>query len=218
MKTAILEPLTAIPYFTIESVKQLWPDAGVKDAALRTTLYRWMKRGQIIQLKKGVYMTHRFFELHRADPDFSPAVSAILLTQSYVSLEFVLQRHAVLTEITYPVSCVTSKNTRVIQNTLGTFSYRHIRSDLYRGFSIASYYGILFAQASAAKALFDYLYLRPAHRGLASPGFSLTEDLRLNIEDFSPADREEFTGYIAGSRSPKMDSILNNLRKTVWRT
>ncbi len=129
-----------------------------------------------------------------------------------------MQRHAVCTEITYPVTCVTGKNTRVIQNTLGAFAYRHIRSELCHGFNIASYYGVLFAQASAVRALFDFLYLRPAHAGLSSPGYSLAVDLRLNIEDFSPADREEFAGYIAGSRSPKMDSILKNLRKTVWRT
>lgn len=216
MKTDILDSLTALPYFTIESVKQVWPGAGPKDATLRTALYRWMKRRQIIQLKKGVYMTRSFYEQHRAEPDFSPAVSAILAPQSYVSLEFVLQRHSVLTEVTYPVTCVTIKNTRVIENDLGTFSYRHIKPALYRGYTIHTYHGILFALATKAKALFDALYLRPLPRGIASSGFNLAEVLRLNLDEFSPADVAKFAGYTAESQSPKMDAILKNLRKTTW--
>src|SRR5574340_227678 len=216
MKTDILESLSALPYFTSESVKQVWPGVGLKDGTLRTALHRWMKRGQIIQLKKGMYMACRFYEQHRADPDFSPAISAILVPQSYVSLEFVLQRHSVLTEVTYPVSGVTVKNTRVIENSLGTFSYRHMKPLLYRGYTIHSYHGILFAQASMAKALFDTLYFRPLPREIASSSFNLAEALRLNLDESSQADAAEFAGYVEVSHSPKMDAILKNLRKTVW--
>ncbi len=217
MKTDFLDSLSKLPYFTSESVKQIWPSAGVKDATLHTALYRWMKRGQIIQLKKGVYMSRRFFEQHRAEPEFSPAVSAILMPQSYVSLEFVLQRYSILTEVTHPISCVTVKNTRVIENDLGTFSYRHIKPRLYHGYNLYDYHGILFALATKAKALFDTLYLRPLPRGIGSPDFNLAEALRLNLDEFSPEDVAEYAGTTAESQSPKMDAILKNLRKTVWR-
>lgn len=217
MKRSILASFDFIPYFTIESVKQLWDNDGADSGAVRTALYRWMKAKEVIQLKKGVYMTRRFFELHRGDADFSAAVSAILLPQSYVSLQFILQRHAILTDVTYPVSAVTTKNTRLIENPLGTFTYQHIKSSLFTGFTISDYYGIPFAQASAPKALFDYLYLRPGSGLMRSRSYNVAEELRLNLDEFTIADRDEFSEYVDESQSVKMKRILENLRKTIWR-
>lgn len=162
-------------------------------------------------------MTRRFYDLHRADVDFAPAISAILIPQSYISLEFVLQRQGILTEVTYPVSAVTLKQTRIIETNLGTFTYRNIKEDLYKGFVISEYSGIPFSRATIAKALFDFLYFRPWKGKSRSPSYNLAEDLRLNLEDFSISDQNEFACYVELSKSKKMDQILMNLRKTVWR-
>ncbi len=217
MKTTILSSLTSFPYFTLEAVKQLLGDESAAAGTIQTALYRWMKAGQIIQLKKGVYMTRRFFELHRADADFAPMVSGILIPQSYLSLEYILQRNAILTEMTYPVTAVTLKQTRVFENKLGTFSYRNIKADLYQGFIFSEYMGIPIAQATVAKALFDFLYLRPWKGGRRLAGYDLAEDLRLNLEDFSENVQVEFAAFVEISKSKKMDRILKTLRKTVWR-
>jgi hypothetical protein len=162
-------------------------------------------------------MTRDFYEQHRADYLFSAAVSAILLPQSYLSLEYILQQHNLLTEITYPITCITTKNTRRIVNLVGTFWYRHIRADLYRGFTITEYFGIRIAQASTAKALFDYLYLRPLPAAYRNPAINLAEELRLNLDEFSLKDREEFSRFVEESRSRKMMDILKNFRSNVWR-
>jgi len=216
MKSSVLFSLDPLPYFTIEGVKQLLGDEAFAAGTIQTALYRWMKTGHVISLKKGVYMTRRFYELHRGDADFMPAISAILIPQSYVSLEFVLQRHSVLTEITYPVSAVTLKQTRVITNKLGTFHYHHIKQMLYTGFSMVDYLGIPFSEATVAKALFDYLYFRPLTVESLSSTYDLAEDLRLNLEGFSNTDQIEFSGFIEMSKSNKMEQILKLLRKTVW--
>lgn len=217
MNISILSSLESLPFFTVEGVKQLFGNDSTAAGTIRTALYRWMKSGHVIQLKKGVYMTRRFYELHRADADFSMAVSAILIPQSYVSLEFILQRNDVLTEVTYPVSAITLKNTRVIENSLGTFTYHHIKDRLYRGFSMSDYYGIPFAQASVAKALYDFLYLRPSLGSLRSSTYNLAGELRLNLEDFSKVDQNEFAEYVESSQILKMENILKNLRRTAWR-
>lgn len=216
MKTKILSSLDSFPYFTIEAVKQLLGDESVAAGTIQTALYRWMKAEQIIQLKKGVYMTQRFFELHRADADFAPMISAILIPQSYLSLEYILQRSAILTEMTYPVTAVTTKQTRVFENKLGTFTYRNIKAELYQGFLFSEYMGIPIAQATVAKALFDFLYLRPWKGSKRLADYDLAEDLRLNLEDFSENDWVEFVTYIEISKSTKMERILTNIRKTVW--
>jgi hypothetical protein len=217
MKTKILSFLDSQPYFTIEGAKQLLGDESTASGTIQTALYRWMKSGTVIQLKKGVYMTRRFYELHRADADFSLAVSAILIPQSYVSLEFILQRNALLTEVTYPISAITLKNTKVIENSLGTFTYHHVKENLYRGFIISDTFGIPFAQASVAKALFDFLYLRPWTGNIPTSSYNLAEELRLNLDGFSMADQNEFAEYVEMSHIKKMYKILENLRKTVWR-
>jgi len=214
MKPSILTSLESFPYFTIEAVKQLLEDESVAAGTIQTALYRWMKAGHVYQLKKGVYMTRRFFELHRADANFSPAVSAILIPQSYVSLDFILQRHAILTEVTYPTSAITLKHTRVIENKLGTFTFRNIKENLYKGFVISDYLGIPFSQATVAKALFDYLYLHSWRGKDRLSSYNLIEDLRLNLEDFSKQDQTEFAIFVETSKSKKMDEILKNLRKT----
>ena len=99
----ILDSLDRMPYFTIEAVKQLMEDNSPGEGSVQTTIYRWTKTGDFIRLKKGVYMTRRFYEAHRRDEEFSSMVSAILIPQSYLSLEYVLQRNNILTDITYPI-------------------------------------------------------------------------------------------------------------------
>ena len=162
-------------------------------------------------------MTRRFYEQHRQDGVFSAAVSAILLPQSYVSLEYILQEYNVLTEVTYPVTCVTTKNTRTVTNKLGTFWYRSIRPDLYSGFIIAEYLGIRYARATLAKALFDYLYLHPIPAPYRAAKFDLADELRLNLDEIDAPAQAEFAAFVESSSSRKMHEILANLRSKSWR-
>jgi predicted transcriptional regulator of viral defense system len=214
MKTDLLHPFENIPYFTLEGFKQA---SGMEAPhQVRTLLHRWGQAGHILQLKKGVYMTRTFYEQHRADYPFSAAVSAILMPQSYLSLEFILQQHNLLTEVTYPITCITTKNTRRIVNPIGTFWYRNIRDNLYRDFAITEYFGIRIAQASIAKALFDYLYLRPLPASYRNPKINLAGELRLNLDELSTMDRDDFSRIVEESTSRKMTDILNNFRSNVW--
>jgi predicted transcriptional regulator of viral defense system len=215
MKIDSLLPFESIPYFTIDGFKQA---AGIESPhAARVQLHRWARSGHILSLKRGVYMSRRFFDQHRRDGEFSAAISAILLPQSYVSLVYVLQQHNLLTEVTYPVTCVTSKNTRAITNPLGTFSYQNIRADLYSGFTIKDYLGLRYATATLAKALFDFLYLRPIPPAYRSVKFNLPEELRLNLDEVDEASQMEFAGWVETSRSRKMHGILKNFRSSAWR-
>jgi hypothetical protein len=222
MRHTILSAFERLPYFTIEGFRQIAGEDIRDDAHARTALYRWVKAGHLIALKKGVYMHRHFYERHRQEAAFSGVVSAILMPQSYLSLEYVLQLYGILTEITYPVTAITIKNTRRIVNSLGTFVYRHIQPDLYEGFQIMDAYGIPYAQASAVKALFDYLYLRPLPVEIAPLNYNLAEELRLNLDEFTPEGRVEFAGYVANSSAVKkgtmkMRRILKNLEYHVWR-
>lgn len=215
MKIALLQPFERIPYFTIEGFKQAADISKAEQA--RLLLHRWVKVGHLIQLKNGVYMTRRFFEQRRNDAAFSAAVSAIILPQSYLSLEYVLQKHNLLTEVTYPVTAITTKNTRRIVNSIGTFWYRNLRAELYHGFTISDYFGVKFAEATLAKALFDFLYLRPLSDVLRASNFDLADELRLNLDDVADAAISEFFSHVERSGIRKMELVAENLRKHVWR-
>lgn len=215
MKTDLLQPFEQTPYFTIEGFRQ---STGMDSPEqTRMLLHRWMKAGRILSLKKGMYMTQRFFELHVRDAVFTEAISTIIFPQSYLSLEFILQKHNILTEATYPITCITPKNTRKITNQLGVFWYRSIRPDLYYGFVAREYNGIRFFTASLAKALFDYLYLRPISAAYRSEKTDLAEELRLNLDEIEKNEQDEFALYVKKSQSRKMTEILNNFRRTIWK-
>jgi len=216
MKIDYLKSFDNIPYFTISGFKQVL-HAGESDTQrIRAMLSRWVKIGHVIRLKKGVYMTRRFYELNQNHASFASAVSSIILPQSYVSLEYVLQRASILTEITYPITAITLKNTREIENDLGTFVYRHIKLPLYTGFIQETFFGVIFHQASIAKALYDYFYLRPLPRSLRTHTINLAEELRLNLDELPTSVRSEFKNYIDLNNSPKMTFIYKNLRETIW--
>jgi hypothetical protein len=215
MKLNLLHPFDGFPYFTIEGFKQ---STGMENPELvRMLLYRWAKAGHIVPIRKGMYMTRRFFDLHSGDASFPAAISAILLPLSYLSCEFILQRQGILTDVTYPVTAITTKNTRRIINRMGNFWYRHIQPVLYRGFEFSEYYGVRIAQAQVPKALFDFLYLRPIPVAFRLRDSNLAEELRLNIAELSAADRDEFALYAQESGSRKMQQIHENFRRTIWR-
>lgn len=212
MKIDYLKSFDNIPYFTISGFKQVLQAEATDSQRIRSILSRWVKMGHIIRLKKGVYMTRPFYERNRNHASFTPAISSIILPQSYLSLEYILQRANILTEITYPVTALTLKNTREIKNDLGTFVYRHIKLPLYTGFVQENFFGVIFNQASVAKALFDYFYFRPLPRSLRSHKINLAEELRLNLEELPPNTIDEFEKYTALSNSPKMTFIYENIK------
>lgn len=217
MKYTSLSRFENLPYFTTSGFRQIAGDQVADDDHARVALHRWVRAGRLVRLKKGMYMHPSFYERHRQEAAFSPVISAILQPQSYLSLEYVLQQHGILTEVTYPVTAITIKNTRTITNSLGTFIYRHIRFDLYLGFQIMEAYGIPYAQASLAKALFDYLYLHPLPGNLHPQQYNLAEDLRMNLDEIALTDRTEYAGYVAASGMVKMQRTLANLESHVWR-
>lgn len=110
----------------------------------------------------------------------------------------------------------------ICQYPLGSFSYRHIQPDLYWGFQLKQAYGVTYAEASVAKALFDYLYLRPLPADVSPQHYDLAEELRLNLDEFTAAERHTFADIVSKSDSirkggAKMRRILSNLEAHIWR-
>ena len=216
MKETIFEQFSHVPYFTINGYRQLANQTNAHAYRARIELKRAVERGIIVRLKRGVYTTRAFYLDHRNDPAFTSAISAVILPESYVSLESILQRAGILTEATLITTAITNDSSRVIENTIGTFSFQHLKRDLYHGYEIYSYFGIQYAEASPPKALFDFLYLKPIANAIRLEGYDFVEDLRLNLLDFPKNNQDEFHLLCAQSEVVKMKKISDFLSREIW--
>ncbi|KKR33058.1 MAG: hypothetical protein UU37_C0003G0018 [Candidatus Gottesmanbacteria bacterium GW2011_GWA2_41_12] len=196
------------PYLTKPELSLL---LGKKGKNLDKKISAMLAKGELVSLKKGLYISQSYLSPEKGR--IEEFIANVLYYPSYLSLEYVLWKEGVIPEAVYNYTSVSSKTTRQFTNDLGTFLYRYIKPTLFTGFNY-----ILFSEnyrvkiASRAKALFDFLYLRPLGRSDKSVSRILS-DLRINWENITSNDLEEFERYTILSKSPKMKLILKILER-----
>src|SRR3989344_4528150 len=90
-KKNLLEQLKPLPHFNKSTVKQFGKQLGLKDLTIDTYISRYLKYKEIIQLKKGLYVSADFFERNRNDISYSFYLANIIRTPSYVTSWAALQ-------------------------------------------------------------------------------------------------------------------------------
>lgn len=183
--------LSKLPYFRTSHLEALL--SYLKKPSLYQKISRWLKKGEIIELKKGYYITKDYKGKNISDSNYLFYLANILRYPSYVSGTYILNKHDVLTEVTYPITSITTKTTRTYTNALGNFIYYSISPKLYKGYSRLSFKGEPIYVASLAKALFDYLYFKYARRKINVAEIVSRE--RLNLENFKKNNIIEFKEY-----------------------
>lgn len=113
-------------------------------------LHQWLKRGELVQLKRGVYAFAKM-ALKAVD------IAKTLYEPCYFSLEYALSVYGILPEAVFGYTLVTPKTTRTFNTPLGTFYYHHVKPNVFTGFSSDT------LMAVPEKALVDYLYLHQAN-------------------------------------------------------
>jgi len=200
-----LKNLENLSYFGKSAIFQY---IDIKPASLSVNINRWIKEGTLIQLKKGLYTTSNYFERVKNKSLYLEFIANKLRTPSYLSLEYILQKHSILSEAVYSVTSVTNKAGRAYNNSLGLFFYRNIKESLFTGFDIIDYNGFQIAQATKAKALFDWLYLKLLRA--KNINLATLESLRLNVDGFKSKDFREFKKYCEMAKIKKY-SILGQI-------
>lgn len=209
MKRIELKKIASLPYFTKETLRSI---SAESDTTISMNIHRWIANGDIISLKKGMYMTSSAHERFSRVEGFHEYIANILLNPSYVSLEYVLAKYGILTEMTYPVTSVTLKTGRSFSNKLATFSYKKISAKLFEGYERKSFLGHEYLVASKAKALFDYLYYRKdVVGGKISAQRDLVEEFRLNLEGFGSYEFSRALEYAAKARSKKVLILIEHI-------
>lgn len=196
-----------LPYFDFSDLATVETDR----IYLKILLSRYEKSGKVIRLKKGVYVTKDYIETIRGKgrlSAYSEFLANILYQPSYLSLEYILYRHNLLTEIPVNFTLVTKNKPAAFRNRFGGFFYRKVKDELFCGFDIISEGDFSIIRATKAKALFDYLYLRK--NTIVSPE-SVT-GLRLNLSQLNRREKAELGKYAAIEGSKKMQAIYRLIK------
>ncbi|MEW6171432.1 MAG: hypothetical protein AB1472_07765, partial [Candidatus Omnitrophota bacterium] len=118
--------------------------------------YRWVKKGWIYSLKRGLYeLTY--------PKDFVVSdmyIANKLYNPSYVSLETALSNYSIIPEVSMAVTSLTTKPTRKFKNKHGLFIYRAVKPTAFTGYYVEKHGDFNILIAEPEKALIDFLYFK----------------------------------------------------------
>lgn len=197
-----------LPYFDLSDLAPVETDR----IYLKILLSRYQKSGKVIRLKKGVYVARDYIETVGRKSGlsaYSEFLANILYRPSYLSLEYILYQHNLLTEIPVNFTLVTKNKPTGFRNRFGGFFYRKVKPELFCGFDIIRDGEFSIMRATKAKAVFDYLYLRK--NVIASP--ESLNDLRLNLSQLNRSEKGELGKYTAIEGSKKMRAIYRLIKQ-----
>lgn len=197
-----------LPIFTLDDLATVETDKHY----LRVVLSRYVKSGVVRRLKKGLYVATGYIdhiEKSGRTGVYAEFLAGVLYEPSYLSLEYVMQRHGLITESPVVVTAVTRKKTAVFSTPFGTYRYHTMKPALFTGFTSKRDGDYIIFRASAAKALFDFLYFRKNH--LATDG--AISELRINLHALKERDKLELKRYIKLEGSVRMKNIFTSLWK-----
>lgn len=159
-------------------------------------IHKWMKEGELIGLRKGMYVV----PYGPGEGVISlPLVANHLYGPSYVSLEYALYQHGLLTERPRAVSSVTILRGRDVETPLGLFTYQRL-PEAYYAVGMTRVMGstkVAYLMARPEKALCDWLGLTPNLRLYSVGGVAqlLLEDMRMDEETVIGLDGERIAHY-----------------------
>lgn len=160
--------------------------------AVNVQLSRWKKAGKIIQLRRGLYLVNAPYVKLPAGYDLY--IAGALHSPSYLSLHKALEYHGLIPEGVAVYTSVTTRRPVTVRNSVGEFSYRHLRQGLFWGYEKAETAAGEFFVALPEKALLDLFYLD----GIRISG-SYLEELRLqNLETLDLARLGVFARRASG--------------------
>lgn len=202
----IIEAAKRLPIFTLNDLASVETDR----AYLRITLARYVKSGSVIRLKKGMYVVKDYMdnvEKTGRVSVYAEFLAGVLYEPSYLSLEYILHQHGVITESPSTLTAVARKKTALFSTPFGAYLYHAITPALFTGFTSKRDGGYIIFRASLAKALFDFLYFRKHNL----PTGESIKELRLNLGVLNKDDKRELAGYIETEKSSRMKDIYKDL-------
>lgn len=167
--------------------------------ALRLNIHRWVKRGELLRIRRGVY----------AFPDRSyslPEMVSVLYAPAYLSLESALNQRELLPDVPFEATLVTPRPTRSFRTPWGRFHFHHIQPRLFCGYDPKT------LVAEPEKALLDYFYF---HKARLSEQPSFWKEARFQSLDTIDWNKgERFLGLYPVGKTTRLWRSLQRHAKT----
>ena len=139
------------PVFSISEIEKQFPGFDSR------RLVEWQKKGYIEKLRNKYY----YFADQSIEEGFLFYTANNIYSPSYISLESALSIYNIIPEGVFQINCITTRKTNLIDTSLKEFKYRHIKSDLYFGYSLKEWRKYRYSIAEPEKAIIDFLYYNP---------------------------------------------------------
>lgn len=162
--------------FTINDVYKHFNDK--KDCWVRQKIYRYLKKGLIFPIKRGLY----YFDKEEVNPFF---LANILYQPSYISCQSALFYYGFISDYPFSITSITTTTTKRIRIPSGdNFFYYKIKKELFFGFGFIKIGDYFIKIAYPEKALLDFFYINRIN--------SIFDETEL---DLSKLDRERYKRY-----------------------
>lgn len=177
-----------------------------KPAVLRRQVSDWLKKGYVLQLKRGMYTLR--------EDDRTAKLSAYLLANalyspSYISLETALSYYGFIPERVPIITSIASKKTQQFSNPCGDFIYRHLKHACYGGFiTQQDEYGNNFFIATKEKAMVDFLYLKSLEGGTYDKSIF---DLSYRLQNMDTLDKNTLQTLAKQYGQPRLCHLVELL-------
>ena len=172
------------------------------------------KDHQLIRLKRGLYVVNS--EVSGKQLNACLCANHIY-GPSYVSQQWALRWYGLIPEKVYTMTSVTTKRTRMFENSLGRFIYEQVKPDYFAiGVNSVEEDGIRFLIASREKALCDMILHDSYVPTQSVKGLRqyLEEDIRFDMDELTTFD---VTVIEACAKLGPKQNIMNNLIKILKR-
>lgn len=168
--------------------------SGMRRESLRVQLSRWMKRGKVVGLRRGMYALPEPFRRAPLDPAH---LANQLYKPSYLSGLWALGHYDLIPEHVVWLTSVTPRVPRRFENPFGTFDYRHVKQGAFFGCKAVRSGEREIMVAEPEKALLDHWHLTPGEWTAER-----LEEMRYqNLDAVSP---ERLTHFAERFASPRL--------------
>lgn len=172
---------------------------------------RMMSKGEIIQLKRGKYITKEFLE-SGAISEFQTA--NLLYGPSYVSFFTALSYHGLIPEKVVTIESATTIKSKKIQNRIGRFEYQKMPiSTFHVGINHYQIGQVSYLIASPTKSLLDILLNEPLRNiyGVKSLLYYFIHDLRIEEESLIDLDIKQIEECFFLGKRKKLIHLFKEL-------
>jgi len=196
--TELLEITSELPAFETS----LLLAGNVDPADVQKQLSRWVRAGQVYQLRRGLYTLAPPYQKIKPHPFL---IANQLVHASYVSLQSALAYHALIPEYVPTTTSITTLRGGFRETPLGTFQFRQIQIPWFTGYQLTDLPDRQQAWvATPEKALLDLIYLTPEgdqYEYLAS----------LRLQNLHRLASEHLNALSERFQSKKIIRTINNL-------